>query len=726
MAEKKSDRSTYMLLAFLLWVVITATVAVIGLLNSGAPVRLGQAAASPSGTATASLTASVTPTASLTATPTLTLLPTNTSTPTLTPTVSPTATREIIPTLTPARPNTINDRYEVQPVTAELMNEITRNVSAYPEARFPQAEDRLDPAYLDEHIYPAIAYQEALMRFPEAAQADAWKWGLAYSLAHLNDSRAIQLYQDFLNTAMLPQNIGNLDELPEWFQKKEPRLTLRVQRLEIEQPNINQLALLEIVEGKVFYIYFQAADGNRQVYALNSHFDFLSTSKAAFAALEMTGDEFFELALYLPDNPSDTTFAVPQFFSLESFPPKKLTALAGLPVDYKMSHETALQVVEREGAQDLQVTAEFYPGCAVQVTQTYRWNGSKMVAGEAIYQHQPDPNFLAYCAELVEIAGELWPLEARLEIFTQLLPYWPPKSDPAGRPFPASDADALRFERSATLAVLGRVEEAVSAMRELIASPSSSDSVWLRDATAFLATYQDGAQLYAACQAAPACDERAAVMYLARTSAEPTTAAALATLRRAGVPIRSTGQFDFDQDGQVERWLSIKHSPISQLEFWVLADTMQGVRAVYVETVDFDNPTPYWSSGVAPDKTFQLENRIGYVMQRQEGSRFPFMVSVAVEPGISTYTLDATLDAERRILSAEDPARVVRDLEAVLNSGRFNCRSQDICDRFYYTLGLAYELSGNLKAARDTYLKLWWENSASPLTVIARMKLLFK
>jgi hypothetical protein len=69
---------------------------------------------------------------------------------------------------------------------------------------------------------------------------------------------------------------------------------------------------------------------------------------------------------------------------------------------------------------------------------------------------------------------------------------------------------------------------------------------------------------------------------------------------------------------------------------------------------------------------------------------------------------------------------VARELEAVLNSGRFNCRSQNICDRFYYFLGLAYELSGNLKSARDAYLTLWWENSASPLTVIARMKLLFK
>jgi hypothetical protein len=726
MAEKKSDRSTYMLLAFLLWVVITATVAVIGLLNYSAPVQLGQAAASPSVTATASAAASVTPTASATATPTLTLLPTHTPTTTLTPTASPTATREIIPTLTPDRPNTINDRYEVQPMTAELMNEITRNVSAYPEARFPQAEDRLDPAYLDQHIYPAIAYQEALIRFPEAAQAETWGWGLAYSLAHLNDSRAIQLYQDFLNTAMLPQNVGSLEELPEWFKKKEPRLTLRVHRLEIEQPNTVQLALLEIVEGKFFYIFSQAADGSRQVYPINSHFDFLSTSKAAFAALEMTGDDFFELALYLPDSPSDTTIAVPQFFSLESFPPKRLVARAGLPVDYKMSHETALQVVESESAQDLQVTAEFYPGCAMQVTQTYRWDGSKMAAGETTFQHQPDPDYLAYCVELVEIASELWPLEARLEIFTQLLPYWPPKSDPVGRPFPASDADALRFERAATLAVMGRVEEAVNAMREVIASPSSTDSVWLRDAATFLATYQDGAQLYAACQAAPACDERAVVKYLARTSEEPTSAAVLAAMRQAGVPIRSSGQFDFDQDGQVERWLSIKHSPISQLEFWILAETSQGMRAVFVKTVDFDNPTPYWSSGVAPDKTFQLENRTGYVMQRLEGSGFPFLVNVEVEPGISTYTLDATLDAERRILNLEDPAMVARELEAVLNSGRFNCRSQNICDRFYYFLGLAYELSGNLKSARDAYLTLWWENSASPLTVIARMKLLFK
>jgi hypothetical protein len=46
-----------------------------------------------------------------------------------------------------------------------------------------------------------------------------------------------------------------------------------------------------------------------------------------------------------------------------------------------------------------------------------------------------------------------------------------------------------------------------------------------------------------------------------------------------------------------------------------------------------------------------------------------------------------------------------------------------ICDQFYYTLGLGYELSGDIRPAIDTYLKLWWENRDSPFTIVARLKL---
>jgi len=45
------------------------------------------------------------------------------------------------------------------------------------------------------------------------------------------------------------------------------------------------------------------------------------------------------------------------------------------------------------------------------------------------------------------------------------------------------------------------------------------------------------------------------------------------------------------------------------------------------------------------------------------------------------------------------------------------------CPAFYYTLGLAYELSGEEKNAVNTYWQLWRDYPESPFSQIAQFKL---
>jgi hypothetical protein len=208
-------------------------------------------------------------------------------------------------------------------------------------------------------------------------------------------------------------------------------------------------------------------------------------------------------------------------------------------------------------------------------------------------------------------------------------------------------------------------------------------------------------------------------------SAADTPVLALTALQSAGALIRSRGSFDFDQDGSEETWLSILPHPLDKLEFWILARYDNGVRGIFVATSDFVVAQPYWADAQAYPGVFQIVARQGYLLKRLPGSLEPYLVPVPVVPILTTYTLDALSAAEHDLLNGVEATAVRDDLLEVLASGRFNCKSDQICDRFTYLLGLAYELSGDSIQARDTYIQLWWENRQSPLTAAARLKLVY-
>jgi hypothetical protein len=146
--------------------------------------------------------------------PTWTIRPTATPTPTPTATITPTAT--LYPTLTPARPLQINDLYRLREWTSERADQLVSLLRDYPEARFRTAQERQDSRFNEAYAYPAFAYREALLRFPEDPAAESWKWSLAYSLARSNDLEAGSLYSDLISEA-LESGETRVERLPVWF-----------------------------------------------------------------------------------------------------------------------------------------------------------------------------------------------------------------------------------------------------------------------------------------------------------------------------------------------------------------------------------------------------------------------------------------------------------------------------------------------------------------------------
>ena len=95
---------------------------------------------------------------------------------------------------------------------------------------YPAGVDRGDldetlQAYYDSYSYPIFALREALLRFPDAEQAEGWRWSLAYDQALTGDEEFGDTY-----SALIADNLNrsqvDLEELYAWFPIQEPRMQL--------------------------------------------------------------------------------------------------------------------------------------------------------------------------------------------------------------------------------------------------------------------------------------------------------------------------------------------------------------------------------------------------------------------------------------------------------------------------------------------------------------------
>ena len=675
---------------------------------------------------TESLIPTITQTASQTPKPTWTLQPSTTFTATPTSTRTSTATRIRIPTLTPARPYSINERYDLTTLTPERMDQIVRTLAEYPDAKFYKPEDRIDPVYHSYFIYPYLAYKEALLRFPSAAQVNQWNWGLAYSLAHLGDPQAVGMYTQFITRALNQDGYAPLS-LPAWFSAQTADLSLQVHTLDLPA-NQGEMYLLEIQPGNVLYLLYPGQAGNSSLTSLSKRFEFLHEPGTSYLTLDLDGDGKFELAVSQMNSPGGTIISDPLFYNLDNIEPQPIALNPTIPVEYKLKANVDLRV-EKESDDTPKVllqSAVFYPACPFSETRRYKWDASLSATTQTesrIYLLEPDLENLAFCDPLLTHAEAFWPLEARLEVERALLPFWPPETDSQGRPYPASAQDELRFNNAITLALIGfpdELQESIQMLQDLQENPTDPDSPWSKAANEFHDQLGEKQGLYLACQGTLNCDLRQAFIIIVEKGE---VGFVFPSLQSQGVTIRTSGSFDFDQDGTPERWLTLRPRPNEQLEFWILVETESGAQAVYVDQVEVNDPQPFWADPQVYPGVFQIKTDQGYRLLRWPQSEHPYLETLMIEPVLTTYTRDAVFLAEETLLSGESTEQVQDDLLTVLNSGRFNCINHRICDRFWYALGLAYELSGDLVEARDTYIKLWWENSASPITALARMKL---
>jgi len=678
--------------------------------------------AQPTRTTTPSPSPSQTPNPSRTLrdtfTPTISLTPTRTLTPTLTPTLPGS------PTLTPARPVGGVANYKLQDWTPERAEHMVALIEDYPNTLPGQSRGANDENYYAAYEFAVIAQREALLRFPDAPQADQWRWWLAYGLARLSDPQAGDHYASLIEQG-LNRDLATVDGLQEWIQANEPRLGITITEVP-PIPGYLSSYLIEVRDGGSAFILLQETPSAYQAVALTSDFDFIGKPRYRALTGDLTRDGISEIVIIRQPAAGEYLLQAARVFNLAQEPPLELPFHPGpSSFNFGTDYESQWEIVEGSpGKASLKFTGRLFPTCPVSISLLFVWDGAWLESEEPEFTVEPALSTLSYCRYAVDHASNVWGPEATIILMESILPLWPPESDENGNPFPADESDFWRYRLGINYALAGDREQALAYIEEVIRQPGAPSSRWVAPAEQFLAYYRLENGLYRACAASEECQPAVALQRLVEAAAPGEYPNLLATLWQQGVSQRSSGYFDFDGDSSAESWLTIRHRPGEQLELWVLILYRDGIKAFNFGNTDSTLPqiTYYDESKLPP--VVLIHGVQAFQVNRLPESREPYLAYVELPKTFPDRFKDALETQVEALFTGENLANVTN---ALLNLQEFPgllCRGTWSCDRYYYILGLSAELAGNKSTAIEAYLRLWLDYSRSPYTTMARLKLI--
>jgi hypothetical protein len=365
-----------------------------------------------------------------------------------------------------------------------------------------------------------------------------------------------------------------------------------------------------------------------------------------------------------------------------------------------------------------------FAACPVTVNHTYEWNGIAFAFIMDAYQIAPDLDLLGYCEIVVNHAINTWGLEPTIQLMEDLLPIWPPELTAVGDEYPDDALDEWQYRLSIYHALLANQAQSIEYANNIVSNPASSDSRWIIPAAEFLEAYQVQRDIYRACLPSSYCIPRLAFQSLIATISPHESQDMISILESAGVSVRSNGFFDFDNNGETERWVVIRHQPGTPLEFWILFSSETNMQAVFVETLETDSPRIDYLEPITEPPTVMIEPDITFKVVKQGPDQEPVIVMVEQTVVFASDRTALELDLlEMTLLTGGDPAYVQNELLILRASPHFTC-SYILCPRYLYLLGLASELANDERSAVDAYLELWRNFIDSPYATMARFKLL--
>jgi len=682
----------------------------------------------PTGINTSTQPAGLIHTPTLTPLPTLTFTISPTPTWTRTPTLTPLPTG--LPTLTPAKPLGYNEAYNLKEWTAEDADYMIRLMEDYPATLPLSARGENYKTYYDAFGYAIIAQKEAIRRFPEAPQVDAWQWGLAYNLARVSDPQAGQTYSDLIGDGFNKGDVG-LDDLYTWFQTKEPNLELFMIPLD-PLPGYIGNYLIEIRGKGSAFIWLLQTSSAYQTYPIFTRFDFINYPQANWIVTDLNSDleDGKEVAIYFSNPPEQLQLDAPTVFSLSQVPPKQLSfypdkSIFNVGADFTNYWAVSMS---QSGENELLFKSTVFPACPVTIRRVYGWNDIYFRLVDESYEIEKSPTMLSYCDQTVNHVVDNWGPGAAIPVMEYLLPNWPPEMDSQGVTYPVDAKDEWKFRLGIYYALVGDQEKARQYFSDIISNPTVYNSSWILPSQSFLDSYTKLDDIYVACVGAPFCDPDIAIDFLVNNL--PPGKDALEFLRDKGVTPSSSGYFDFDNDEESERWFTARHQAREKLKFWILTKYVNGVKSIPIAYVDTTEPELDYLDEAYIDEdsinklpTVFLDRSVAFRMHRTPESQEPYLKEVPLRKEYPNRFFNA-LEAAKEGLFAGAPAKIIQQqLIGLEDFPGLLCKSSWSCDSYYYILGLASELAWDFRSAVETYHRLWLDYSKSPFTTMARLKL---
>ncbi|MCJ7537393.1 MAG: hypothetical protein MUO57_17845 [Anaerolineales bacterium] len=667
---------------------------------------------------------SLTATLTITPSPIFTFTPKPTRTPTIAPTSTASPSPTLLPSLTLAFPSEHNDQYYLVLWTPELATSLIDLLEVYPETLSSFARGADNQGYFDAFQYALFAQQEALLQFPTAPQADDWLWQLAYNLARTSDPSAGDVYASIITQEL---NRGNttLDDLYTWGWKQSPQILIESFPLDSEDVNLGS-SLIKVTAGDNGSSYFWLIEevNGYSSYSLTSGFDFIKPNQIENFMVDFLGTNNKVVGIFQSQVYDSLHYIIPRVFSLLQQPPEELTFALFSPPAIGPDFTNTWQPIETKNAiGDLKFSDVVFPACPVTVEHPYKWNGLEFTFIEDTYQINPDSELLSYCEMVVNHSANVWGLEPTIQLMETLLPVWPPEITTTGKDYPDDALDEWRYRLSIYHALLANQDQAVDYAQLILDDPASPDSRWIAPAAEFLAIYQIQRDIYRACLQAQYCDPRLAFQSLMATITTQEYPDLINTIEQAGVTVRSNGFFDFENDGESEQWVVIRHHTGSPLEFWIISPNESHLQTVFVSTLETDNPRLSYLEPISEPPIVQIDPDITFHYIKLDPEEEPVIVLVEPEVIFSSDRTEMDLDnLEEILLTGGDPAFVQEELIVLSKSPHFTC-SYLLCPRFLYLLGLASELANDELSAVAAYLDLWRQYPAHPYTIMARFKL---
>jgi len=580
---------------------------------------------------------------------------------------------------------------------------------------------------------------------------------------------ATQIYADLILEALSGEGLA-AEDLPAWFRSGEPTETYLTQHFDllgspIEVPGHRAGHLIAIgnlddidTPGGTCLLVLQDGDGFI-VYPFHNgfpdYFGFFITMRHPIScfARDVTDDGVAEIIIdqYSGGHVGWTEITV---LDIERLPPevmpfnpqrdRSLAKYNGWIVDYPNAQgRTQLQVGEQLGF------------CDEYGLTNYQWNGEWFeVAGGRVdfpehFYPSGDDALFSCLQRIVDYARPLSPRDAAT-IFDQAFAAYSVTVENN-----LEMLEEFRVLKGLHYAYAGELEAARAAFDEIARSPTVTDSVWVQPALDFLSTFEAPADLYRTCGTvnvlAPYYAQYSAEgsvpqitpckydVALRATVANAFSAAPLAQitdeLRTAGVSIPAEGWFDFDADSKEERWFGAIHPGEAEAELWIATEIGSGkVRAIQVGRVPMENLVLTHVAGETSGVVTDLGNGQTVELVHHPVTDEPFVVVRRPEPREPVLNvLDRFRELRQRLIDGSAAAPIYAQLlEIDQSSSNRPLQVEDAagtvisyydCAAYYYTLGLAAELSGRENEAVTYYYTVWSKYPLSSFALMARIRL---